>query len=189
MEINKMSDVRGVVASSDIPEGSFVFILPNSTGSYTDLPAVRVPWNTAEAALAKFVVTWPVPYQEMPMYIPAPALAGGFALRRGFDKAPNLPLTSTTVHLTWPGQKEGVTIPSGYLALAFAGGVFTIPSGMWVYNATLIQAGASFTVSDKTTDGSIAAAGKVKYGTSNVVGYVERYDASTYSLEVRTLVP
>jgi hypothetical protein len=189
MEINKMSDVRGVVASSDIPEGSFVFILPNVTGSYTDLPAVRVPWNTAEAALSRFVVTWPVPYQEMPMYIPSPAIAGGFALRYGFDKATNLPLTSTTVHLTWPGNKDGVTIPSGFLALAFAGGVFTIPSGMWVYNASLIQAGASFTVSDKTTDGSIAAAGKVKFSASNVVGYVERYDATAYSLEVRTLVP
>lgn len=189
MEINKMSDVRGVVASSDIPEGSFCFILPNVTGSYTDLPAVRVPWNTTEAAMARYVITWPVPYQEMPMYIPSPAIAGGFALRYGFDKATNLPLTSTTVHLTWPGNKDGVTIPSGFLALAFGQGVFTIPSGMWVFNASLIQAGASFTVSDKTTDSTIAASGKVKYSATNVVGYVERYDAATYSLEVRTLNP
>lgn len=188
MEINKMTDVRGVVAADDIAEGLFVCITPNNTGSYTDLPAVRVPWTTTEAALAKFVITWPVPYQEMPMYIPAPSI-GTFSLRRGgFDQTANLPLTSTTIHLTWPGQKEGITIPSGYLALAFAGGVFTIPSGAWVYSANLTLAGASFTVADKTTDG-LTVAGKVKSSASNVVGYVERYDASTYSLEVRTLVP
>jgi hypothetical protein len=192
MEINKMTDVRGVVAVQDITEGRFVLITPNIVGtvdfgSRGDLPGVKLPANSDEAALAKYVVTWPVPYQSMPMYIPTPELS--YSLRRGgFDQSANLPMTSTTIHLTWPGQKHGVTIPSGYLALAFGGGVFTLPSGYWVSSDNIKLAGASFTVSNTADHGSTEA-GKPRYATSNVVGYVERYDSSNDDLEVRTLVP
>lgn len=193
MEINKMSDVRGVVAQEAITEGRFVLIVANGItetklfGSRADLPGVRLPDNTTEAALAKYVVTWRVPDQSLPMYIPEPSI-GDYSLRRGgFDQSANLPLTGTTVHLTWPGQKHGVTIPSGALCLAFGGGVFTFPSGHYVYNSALEVPGASVTVANATDDG--ADLGKPKSGSSQVVGYVERYDSATGDLEIRTLVP
>lgn len=189
MEINKFTDIRGVVANVDIAEGRMCRIAANAFsdghnfGSRTDLPGVALPTTAAEGALARFVVTWRVPDQSLPMYLPEPSVP--WSLRRGFDRTSNLPLTGTTVHLTWPGQKHGVVIPSGQICLAFGGGVFTFPSGHYVESADIHTPGASVSV--------VAAAGanrgKPYYSTSGVVGYVERYDSSNADLEIRTLVP
>jgi hypothetical protein len=190
MEINKYTDIRGVVANEDIPEGRMGFITANAFtdgynfGSRTDLPGVSLPTSDAEAALSKFVITWRVPDQSLPMYLPEPSVP--WSLRRGFGGAANLPLTGTTVHLTWPGQKHGVTIPSGQLCLAFAGGSFTFPSGHYVDSADIRIVGNP--VSVEGTDGG-ADQGKPEYSVTQVVGYVERYDSSTGDLEIRTLNP
>jgi len=191
MEINKMSDVMGVVSQENITESRFVLVTPNAIGtvnfgSQGDLPGVKLPRTATEAARARFVITWPVPYQTVPLYIPTPSLA--YSLRRGgFDQTANLPMSNTTIHLTWPGQQHGVVIPSGYLALAYAGGVFTIPSGHWVDSADIRLAGNPFTVSNYNDHG--LNAGMPRYSITNVVGYVRRYDSATDDLEVRTLNP
>lgn len=192
MEINKLTDIRGVVAVMDIPEGRFVAIAANIAGTHNfgsraDLPGARLPETAAEAALARYVATWRVPDQTLPMYIPSPEVE--FSLRRGgFDQSPNLPLTNTTVHLTWPGQKHGVTIPSGTLCLAFAQGSFTFPSGQYIYDVALEVPGTAVTVAN-ITDDTLAEAGKPMLGSSEVVGYTERYDSDTGELEIRTLNP
>lgn len=191
MEINKMSDVMGVIANEDITESRFVLVTPNACdtvdfGSQSDLPGVKLPRTSTEAARARYVITWPVPYQTVPLYVATPALS--YSLRRGgFDQTGNLPMTDTTIYLTWPGQQHGVTIPSGYLALAFGQGVFTLPSGHWVDSAAMRLAGNPFTVSNYEDHGTDA--GKPRYSTTNVAGYVRRYDSATDDLEVRTLNP
>lgn len=187
MEINKYSDIRGVVANEDIVEGRMCYITTNAFsdgynfGSRTELPGVSLPTSAAQAELSKFVVTWRVPDQSLPMYIPEPRVP--WSLRRGFDRTANLPLSSTTIHLTWPGQKHGVTIPSGQLCLAFAGGSFTFPSGHYVDSADIRVVGNPVSVQHAAG----ADRGKPEYSTSEVVGYVERYDSSTGDLEIRTL--
>ena len=192
MEINKLTDIRGVVAVMDIPEGRFVAIAANIAGTHNfgsraDLPGARLPETAAEAALARYPSTWRVPDQTLPMYIPSPEVE--FSLRRGgFDQPSNLPLTNTTVHLTWPGQKHGVTIPSGTLCLAFGQGVFTFPSGQYIYDAALEVPGAQVTVANITDDG-LAVAGQPMTGSSEIVGEVERYDSDNGNLPVRTFNP
>lgn len=191
MEINKFTDIRGVVANADLVEGRMVRIAANAFsaghnfGSRLDLPGVELPADATEAGLAKFVVTWRVPDQSLPMYIPEPSVP--FSLRRGFDRTSNLPLESTTVHLTWPGQKHGVTIPSGNVCLAFGGGVFTFPSGSYVGDSNIQVPGAS--VSVVALNGAAGDAGKPYFSTSGIVGFVERFDSSNADLEIRTLVP
>jgi hypothetical protein len=191
MEINKFTDIRGVVANVDLVEGRMVRIAANAFtaghnfGSRLDLPGVELPADASEAASAKFVVTWLVPDQSLPMYIPEPSVP--WSLRRGFDRTSNLPLENTTIHLTWPGQKHGITIPSGALCLAFGGGVYTFPSGSYVGSLPIQAPGAS--VSVVSSVGGAGDAGKPYYSTSGVVGYVERFDSSNADLEIRTLVP
>jgi hypothetical protein len=192
MEINKMSDIRGVVANQDIVEGRFVVVIPNNAGTHNfgsrgDLPGVRVPQDSTEAEFAQYVCTWRVPDQTLPMYIPSPEV--DFSLRRGgFDQSGNLPLTGTTVHLTWPGQKHGETIPSGTLCLAFGQGVFTFPSGQYVYDSSLELAGTRVAVANSTDDGASAGLPQT-IGAGAAVGVVERYDSDTGDLEVRTFNP
>jgi hypothetical protein len=191
MEINKFTDIRGVVANVDIAEGRMCVIAANAFssgynfGSRTDLPGVQFPANAADASNAKFVVTWRVPDQSLPMYLPEPSVP--WSLRRGFDRTANLPLTGATVYLTWPGQQHGVTIPSGQICLAFGGGVFTFPSGSYVGSSNIQAAGAPVSVVSML--GAAANIGKPYYSTSGIVGYVERYDSSNGDLEIRTLVP
>lgn len=191
MEINKFTDIRGVIANVDIPEGRMCLIAANAFtdghnfGSRLDLPGVKLPTTATEGGLAKLVVTWRVPDQTLPMYLPEPSVP--WSLRRGFDRVTNLPLTGTTVHLTWPGQKHGITIPSGQICLAFGGGVFTFPSGSYVGTSSIQVPGA--TVSVVSTAGVAGDAGKPYYSTSGIVGYVERFDSSNADLEIRTLVP
>lgn len=189
MEINKMSDVLGVVATEDIPEGRMVLLTTNTPGSHnfgsrTDLPGVKLPDTSTEAAQAKFVAVFAQDNRSLPIYQTVPSFS--FALRQGFDQASNVPF-SATVHLTHPGNKVGMTIPSGELMLAFDRGVFTLPSGAYVYSANLEVPGAPLTVAN-TADDTAANAGKLKYAANGTIAMVERYDSSTGNLQVRTLV-
>ena len=113
---------------------------------------------------------------------PTPSMA--YALRGGFDQAANAPF-ATTVYLTQPGNQEGLTIPSGSTALAFTDGIFTIPSGAYVYSADIINPGAAIIVSntaDHTTD-----KGKPRYTATNAVGVIGEtwgYNSTTGALTI-----
>jgi len=192
MEINKYTDIVGVVAGENIPEGRMVILTSHlenyDFGSKVDLPGVRLPADSTEAADAKYCLTWPVNNSNaegaIKMFIPTPsfdwALRGG-----GWDQDSNVPFNAD-VYLTYPGHQEGVTIPSGYQALAFDRGVFTVPSGHFVYSAELATPGAKLEVLNKADD-TAAEAGKLAYNSSGAIAVVERFELESYSLTFRTL--
>lgn len=184
MEINKFEECYGVVTTEDIKEGRFVTLVPSSEsydfGSREDLPGVALPANAEEAKRARFVLTWAVDNRPTPITESTPAY--DFALREGFDRSANAPF-SATVYLTHPGNQEGLTIPSGTPALAFSDGIFTVPSGAYVYSADIIKTGAAVIVSN-VSDHS-ADAGKPRYAASEAVGVIAHthsYDANTGAL-------
>lgn len=188
MEINAFENVIGVVPTADTVEGRFVVLTSHSHsidfGSQTDLPGAKIPATAEEAKRAKFVLTWAVDNRPVPIIQSYPTM--DFALRGGFDQTANAPF-SATVHLTHPGNKEGLTIPSGVNALAFSEGTFTVPSGCYIYNAGLINPGASLIIANTATD--TTDAGKLKYASAEVVGVLFEtysYDSSTGSLTVRS---
>ena len=181
----------GVVTAQDIPEGRMVLMTSHAQdhdfGSRVDLPAVVLPMRAADAAFAKFCITWPVNNSNaegpIKMFIPTPSF--DWALRAGgWDQAANVPF-SATVHLTYPGHKEGVTIPSGFQALAFDRGVFTVPSGAFVGSANLVP-GAPLEVLNTADDGA-GESGKLAYNAAGTIAVVERFDLDEYSLTFRTL--
>jgi hypothetical protein len=191
MEINKYTDIMGAVTGEAIPEGRMVIMTSHSQshdfGSRVDLPAVRLPADATEALRARFCITWPVNNANaegpIKMFIPTPSFA--WALRRGgWDQAANVPFNAD-VYLTYPGHQEGVVIPSGWLALAFDRGVFTVPSGHFVYSANLLT-GAPLEVLNKADDG-VANAGLLAYNAAGTIAVVERFDLNAYSLTFRTL--
>lgn len=162
MEINKYRDIKGVVTLEEIPEGRMVLITTSGAGhdfgSRTDLPAVRLPNDSTEAAKARYCLTHAVDNATPPLYQPYPAFS--WALRQGFDQSSNVPF-SATVHLTQPSVKEGVAVPSGALGLAFGPGEFSVPQAGWLTNAGIVP-GAFLAVAN-TADDSEADAGKLKY--------------------------
>ena len=193
MEINKYTDIVGVIACGDVVEGRMVLLVPHSSsydfGSRVDLFGVRVPANPTEAARAKFVVTWPVSNSQVDdnikMLVPMPAY--NWSLRQGgWDQVGNVPFTSK-IYLTYPGNQNGVTIPSGYQALAFDKGVFTVQSGGYTFSASIMAAGAPLRVKDVATD-TLAEAGKLVYdAASGIIAIVERFNSDDGSLTFRTL--
>lgn len=188
MEINHYGDtILGVVASEDIVEGRMVLLTTNSFsrdfGSQTDLPAVKLPDTQAEAGRARYCVTFEQDNRSLPLYQPHPAF--GFALRGGFDQAENAPF-SATVYLTHPGVQEGRTIPSGEGALAFGEGIYTVPSGAFVYSAELQVPGSPLAACDTAQDGA-GSAGKLHYSTTEVVAEVVRYNNATNRLTFKIL--
>jgi hypothetical protein len=194
MEINKYTDIMGVITGEDIPEGRMVALTSHTEnydfGSKVDLPGVRLPNSAVEALEAKYVITWPVSNANaegpIRMFIPTPSFT--WALRHGgWDQAANVPF-SAVVHLTYPGHKDGVVIPSGFQALAFDRGVFTVPSGHFVYAAGLNTPGTWLEALNKADD-TAAEAGKLSVTTTKTesVAVVERFDLEKYSLTFRTL--
>lgn len=188
MEINHYGDtILGVVATEDMVEGRMVLLTSHTWdedfGSLTDLPGAKLPDSTTEAAKARYCVTFAQDNRSLPLYQPQPAF--DWAERYGFDQSENAPF-SATVYLTHPGVQEGRTIPSGAGALAFGEGIYTLPSGAYVYNASLTVPGATLTVADTASDGA-SEAGKIKYGTSNVVAEVIRYNSDTGRLTFKIL--
>jgi len=188
MRINDVEKVVGVIPQADVVEGRFGLFVANSDsynyGSREDLPGFRVPADSAEAEAARWCVTFAVSNAKPPFYVAQPDF--GFALRYGgFDQAENVPF-SATVHMTYPGYKESQTIPSGTPALAYGQGIVTIPSGQYIYNASLRNAGAFVIVAN--TDEDTTDAGKPKYQATwddRVVGTVEHYDTATGDLTIR----
>jgi hypothetical protein len=165
-----------------------LFKNPNTIdfGSQVDLPGVKYPTSAAEAAFAKYCVTWPVNNRQATsdfvLLIPQPAYT--FGLRQGaMEQAANVPF-STTAYLTYPGNQNGVTIPSGWQALAFDRGVFTVPSGSFIYSASLVNPGSPLEV--VSTSG--ADQGKLQAKSAGTqVAVTERYDTTTGNLTFRTL--
>ena len=188
MEINRFEDVLGVVPTADVVEGRMVVLTSHSHtydfGSNEDLAGAKVPATAEEAKRAKYIITWKVDNRPTPIFMPTPSY--DWALREGWDQTDNAPF-DTTVHLTYPGNKEGLTIPSGTPSLAFTEGTFTVPSGAYISDANIVVPGAALIVADTATDGA-GNAGKLKYTASfaaGVIGVVERYDSATGRLTFR----
>ena len=187
MEINQFEEVLGVIPTADVVEGRFVVLtshsFSNDFGSETDLPGAKVPATAEEAKRAIYCITWKVDNRQTPIYA-VPSMS--FAVRGGFDQSANAPF-STTVYLTHPGNQEGLTIPSGTSALAYTDGLFTLPSGSYVYSANIIVPGAALIVADTASDGA-GEAGKPKYTASmaaGVIGETYRYDSTTGKLIIK----
>ena len=204
MEINKSHDITGVITTEDIVEGRHVLLtshpgygtiagesgVQDLTGRLTDEPGVKLPDTPAEANRATYIITWPVTNMKPPMMLPFVGPTYSFALRQMFDQATNLPLTGRTIYMTYPGNQESMTLPSGCLALGFNGvkGEFTIPSGQYVYSANLKITGTRLRACDTATDGA-ASAGMLAE-TNDVtteIAEVSRFNATTYALTFRHL--
>lgn len=187
MEINKYTDIVGAVATQDIVEGRMVLITAANAshdfGSRTDLPGVKLPANSTEAARAKFVLAFPVDNRPLPLVETYPSFS--FALRGGWDQASNVPFQAT-IHLTHQANAAvPQTLYSGNLAAAFDRGVFTTTSGNFVASESLVP-GAHLVVCNVADDGATDA-GKLKYSATAGVAIVERYDATNGKLTFRTL--
>jgi len=186
MEIRKYNDIIGVVTTEEIAEGRLVLMVPTDAsesydfGSREDLPGVKTPDDSTEAGIAKYLVAFAVDNSSTPIYNPYPSF--DFALREGWDQAANVPFNAQ-VFLSHPGNMRGQTIPSGSLALAFAGGVFTLYSGQYVASASLVV-GARVGAMDTTSD-TAAEAGLVEYVASGGIGNVVQYDATAQELTFR----
>jgi hypothetical protein len=188
LEINQFHDeITGVIPVADVVEGRFGVYTSHSFtydfGSQTDLPGFKVPATAEEANNARQLITWAVDNRPFPLYQPIPSYT--WALRGGFDQSVQTP-ASVTLYLTHPGNQESVTIPSGTPALAFGKGVYTIPSGGYIYHASLGVYGALIQVANTAEDGA-SDAGKAKYlatYSDRKVGTVRYYDSSTGKLTV-----
>jgi len=188
MEVNKYTDIMGVVATQDIPEGRMVLITAQSTshnfGSREDLVGIKLPANSAEAGRAKYVVAFALDNRPLPLVDSYPAL--DWAMRHGgWDRPRNAPFNAN-IKLTYPANDDDVqTVMSGSLALAFDKGVFSVTSGNFVYSASLVP-GAHLVVANTADDGA-SNAGKLKFSASAGVAVVERLDTDRMILTFRTL--
>lgn len=184
MEIRKYQDIMGVVTIQAMYEGRMVILCDSSEthdfGSREDLPGVRLPINSTEAAKAKYILQFASDNRSLPIYQDTPSFS--YALRQGFDQDANVPFAAT-VYLTHPGNLVGQQIPSGVPALAYAGGVFTLPSGDFVYSASLVP-GADL-VSSNTGDDGATASGKPKYSATAGIGTVIQFNSTDYELTFR----
>jgi hypothetical protein len=189
MEINHYGDtILGVVLTENIVEGRMVLLTSHSFdedyGSLVDLPGVKLPDNTDEATRARYILTWAQDNRSLPIYQPQPHFDN--ALRYGFDQAANAPFSPDEVYITHPGVQEGLTIPSGVSAVAFGEGIYTVPSGGYVYSAEVEIPGMPLAVCDANTDGATSA-GKLHYQTTTTVAEVVKFDSSTSKLTFKIL--
>jgi hypothetical protein len=196
MEINQYSQgaqPNGAIAQEDIVESRFVLLTTNywshNFGSRTDLPGVKLPDNDTEAQRARYCITFTVPDREKinGMYIsPESSYSMPYSLRGGFDQSANVPITGVTLRLTWPGNQEAQTIPSGSMVLLWGpDAVVTIPSGQYVYNSNLHIPGSRLEVlnsDDDTTDH-----GKLSYAAAGTIAEVVELNDTTSALTVRLL--
>src|SRR3972149_4864474 len=121
MEINDFGNVViGAVVTEDIVEGRFGLLTSHSWsrdyGSQTDLPGVKLPANSTDAAKARYLVAFEQDNRSLPIYQPNPSFSN--ALRYGFDQASNAPF-SAQVFLAHPNVQDGsLTIPGATLTVA-----------------------------------------------------------------------
>jgi len=186
MEINKFEDVVGLIPTENIVEGRFVLMTPHTFssdfGSKTDVPGCKLPTSAAEAAAAKFCLTWTPDNQPVPFYETLPTLDNTFATRGGWSKGANLPLSATVYMTHHSSGPESQTIPSGVASLGYTHGTFTIPSGAYVYSANIIVPGANLVVNYTGSKGMLEY--QAGYDIQ-VIGVTEAYDADTAKLTVR----
>lgn len=178
MEINEYGDtILGVVANENMVEGRMVCLTNHGFnvdfGSRTDLPGAELPDTAAEANRARYIITWAVDNQPTPIVVGAPHY--DWALRRGWDQAQTFPFTAT-IYLTHPSNQEGLTIPSGNLCLAFGEGIYTVPSGNYVYSANVEIPGTQLSVANTNDDGAGSAGMLIEQAGAEVtVAEVIRY--------------
>jgi hypothetical protein len=190
MKINKLGEVLGAVTQENMYEGRGVLITAMSGvyshnyGSREDLPGVKLPDTSAEAALAFYLVSWAVDNTKPPLYEPYPAIS--WSLRPGgFDQTVNVPFTAK-VRMTQPSVQIGQEIPSGYLCLAHVGGTYTLTSGYYTYSADAVTLG-NYLVASNTADDGASSAGLLKYSASAAPFQVIGYDSTSGDLTVRSL--
>jgi hypothetical protein len=186
MEIRQFDEVYGVIPNADIVEGRMVCMAAHTFsydfGSRADLPGANVPATAEAAKNARFIITWAVDNRQPPYYQPQPSY--NWALRGGWDQTANLPMTSTTVYMTYPGYQTGVTIPSGTPSLAFGEGIYTLTSGYYINHASIGVIGSLLQVANTAEDGA-GSAGKLQYLASygdRKVATVVGYSATTGEL-------
>ena len=189
MEINRFEDVIGVRVLADTVEGRFVCLTAHNLGGAimnvdADVPGAKVPATAEEAKRAKFCVTFAVDHRPSPI-VDWPQTQ--FDFRGGFVNSTAGPLTGLKMWMTHPGNQESQTIPSGYKALGFTEGTFTIPSGQYIDNANLHVPGAAVMIADTASDGA-PSAGMPKYQATLALGYigfVQSWDSTTGALTIR----
>jgi hypothetical protein len=189
MEINKFEDVVGVIPTANVVEGRFVLLTAHhwtsDFGSKEDVPGCKVPSTAAEASAARFCITWAADNQSLPFYETLPTLDNSFALRGGWSRGANLPLSATIYMTHHANGAESQTIPSGMASIAYTHGTFTLPSGSFVYDANIITVGANLVVAFSGAD-----AGKLAYQANydaRVVGNTVEYDADANKLTARII--
>jgi hypothetical protein len=188
-EINHYGDVIiGAIAVGDIVEGRMVHMtsqsVDNDFGSNSDLPGAKLPATSAIAARARYMVIFAQDNRSLPIYQSQPSFS--WALRQGWDQATNAPFNPTLVYITHPGNQEGLTIYSGSACLLFGEGEYTVPSGAYIYSATIEIPGTPLAPQDIAT--SAANAGKLKVtDTTSVVAEVVHYDSTTGKLTFKIL--
>ena len=189
MEINKLGEnIYGVVPVANVVEGKFGLFVTHAWdydfGSNVDLPGFRVPATIEEAKRAKYIITWAVSNLPEPFMYPMPHPT--FSTRQGFGTAGNAPWLAG-VYLTYPGNQDSQTIPSGVPSLAFTDGIFTVPTDCYIANVNLHVPGSPVIVANTAEDG--ADAGKLKYQAlmdERVVGFTVGYNATSGKLTVQT---
>lgn len=196
MEIRKFSDIIGVITTEAMVEGRCVLLTnaPAYTGIWglhADVAGVKLPTSAGEAGQAKYVLGWAMDNRPTPIMYPMDAYnyivrnQGFEAGQRSPDQDTGTVMTGKSIYLTTPSVTEDLTIPSGVKALAYGGGIYTFPSGSFVYSADLENVGATVTV----TYNAGADRGKPKYDASGTFGVVEQWDATNFAVTVRTLQP
>lgn len=188
MEINKFDNVIGLIPTEDIIEGRFVLVTSHTFshdfGSREDVRGAKLPDTADEAKKAIYCLTWVPDNQAVPFYETLPQM--DWAERGGWSLGANMPLSATVYMTHHSSGPESQTIPSGVPSLGYTDGVFTLPSGCYVYSADIIVPGASLMVCDATSDDA-ASAGKLKYSATvevGTVGTTVEYETSTGKLTV-----
>lgn len=148
MEKNHYGDtILGVVVTEHITEGLMVCLTSHSVdhnfGSYTDVPGCKLPASKAEADRSKYIITFAPDNRPTPLYYPQPHY--DWSTRWGWEQAANVPFVAA-VYLTHQDVQEGGTIPSGSGAIAFGEGIYTIPSGSYVYDPAMQTPGCQLEV-------------------------------------------
>jgi hypothetical protein len=192
MEIRHYGDtILGVVTEKAMYEGRMVVLDAHSEtygfGSREDLPGVRPPANSTEARRARYVLAFAVDNRSLPIYEPTPFFT--FALRHGWDQTANVPFDAE-VQLTHPSNKLGQVVPSGALALAYGEGIYTVPSGSYVYSATMEVPGTQLAVTNIADDGGDDAGmlfASVDAFGDDVVAEVYHFDDDTAALTFKIL--
>lgn len=191
MEINHFGDtVLPAVAAETLYEGRMARLCTHSTdydfGSLLDLPGAELPDTAAEAATSRYVIAWAEDNRSLPIYQAQPHY--DWALREGWDQTANVPFNAD-VWLDHPANMyTPPSIPSGTGVRLLGEGIYTIPSGVYVYNILMETPGTQLTVANTAVDGA-GEAGKLKYldGTTGIVAEVYKYNSDTDKLTFKII--